>query len=61
MTKKTTTSINFEMSSKTNKALTQSATAAKRTKRHEAATRLEDHLKRFEYQDNQYVEKDAKG
>ncbi|MGL4667208.1 MAG: TraY domain-containing protein [Saezia sp.] len=46
--KKTTVSINFEMSAETNQALTLAAKAANCSKHIEAALRLRDHLTRFE-------------
>ncbi|AEH16405.1 TraY domain-containing protein [Shewanella baltica] len=42
--KKTTVSINLEMSAETNQGVTLAAKAAKRSKHIEAALRLEDHV-----------------
>ncbi|MGL4666589.1 MAG: TraY domain-containing protein [Saezia sp.] len=47
--KKTTVSINLEMSAETNQGLTQAAKAANRSKHIEAALRLADHIRRFEH------------
>jgi len=47
--KKTTVSINLEMSAETNQGVTLAAKAAKRSKHIEAALRLEDHVRRFKY------------
>lgn len=47
MTKKTTTSINFEMDEKTNRAITSSAKSNGRSKRKEAAARLKDHVTKY--------------
>jgi hypothetical protein len=57
MAEKTTTAINFEMSIETNKVITDSAAINKRTKRKEAAARLEDHAKRFDVINSVYVSK----
>jgi hypothetical protein len=47
MTKKTTTSIHFEMDEHTNRAMTASAKKNERSKRKEAAARLKDHVMKY--------------